>query len=143
MVRTQRKRFLAVAKTFRSGKRLTKEQTEYLAERFEEIGAGADANEIFGLTYGKGRSKADEVRRENLRLIFSWVITAIQPEPEGFGWSLTKALTEAAALSSSKNCPFKPIEYNSLRRAWYSQKYKYLKSLYIYSTDQDSPFDYK
>ncbi|MFP6825199.1 MAG: hypothetical protein VB977_03730 [Pseudohongiellaceae bacterium] len=94
MVRTQRKRFQALAKQLNSGKPLTKKQITYLTIKFEELGEdGADANKVLGLSYMRGRSKQDEIRRENLRFIFSWVMGVMDKEL-GHGYNTTKALQE-------------------------------------------------
>ena len=58
-VRTQRKRFLALAEQLNSGKPLTKEQITYLAIKFEELGREeADANQVLGLSYTQGEGAA-------------------------------------------------------------------------------------
>jgi len=139
---TQRNRLLALADQLRSGNKLTPQQCEHLAACFEAMGRGEDGNSVFGLSYGQGRSEADENRRKNLRLIFSWIAGAIDPQGEG-SWTLTKALDEAAKLSLKKGTPFKPISRSALERAWYSPKYRYLKDVTFSSTDLHSPIDYR
>ena len=137
----QRKRFLALADQLRAGKALTPEQAEYLAVRFEAMGRGEDGNSVFGLSYGQGRSESDENRRTNLRLMFSWIAGAIDPEGGG-SWTLKKALDEAAKLSQKQGTPFKPISRTALERAWYTPKYQYLKAVTFSSTDLHSPIEY-
>ena len=139
---TQRNRLLALADQLRSGSSLTPQQSEYLAACFEAMGCGEDGNSVFGLSYGQGRSESDENRRKNLRLIFSWIASAIDPESED-SWTLTKALDEAAKLSQKKGTPFKPMSRNALERAWYTPKYQYLKGVTFSSTDLHSPIDYR
>ena len=143
MVRTQRKQFQALAKQLNSGKPLTKKQITYLTIKFEELGEdGADANKILGLSYTQGRGEQDEVRRENLRFIFSWVMGAMDKE-SGLGYNTTKALQEAAKLSNKRGGPFKPLTYNSLRRAWYDKKYQHFKINLLNALYEDSPLKYK
>lgn len=142
-VRTQRKRFLALAEQLNSGKPLTKEQITYLAIKFEELGREeADANQVLGLSYTQGRGQQDEVRRENLRFIFSWVMGAMDKE-SGLGYNTTKALQEAAKLSNKRGGSFKPLTYNSLRRAWYDKKYQHFKINSLNALQEDSPLKYK
>jgi len=142
-VRTQRKRFLSLAEQLNSGKTLTKKQIAYLTIKFEELGEdGADANKILGLSYTQGRGEQDEVRRENLRFIFSWVMGAMDKE-SGLGYNTTKALQEAAKLSNKRGGPFKPLAYNSLRRAWYDKKYQHFKINLLNALYEDSPLKYK
>ena len=138
---TQRKRLLALADQLRAGKGLTPEQTDYLAVCFEALGRGEDGNSVFGLSYGQGRSESDENRRTNLRLIFSWIAGAIDPEG-GDSWTLKKAFDDAAKLSQEPGTPFKAISRGALERAWYTPKYQYLKAVTFSSTDLHSPIDY-
>ncbi len=140
--RTQQKRFLALSNQLESGGELTQEQLNYLAKCFYAIGNGEDSNSVFGLSYDHGRSESDEKRRENLRLIFSWILVAIDNE-SGHGWTLKKALDEVASISVTKGSPFKPMSRNSIERAWYNKKYDYLKDQTFSATDIDSPVAYR
>ena len=149
MVRNQRKRMSIVAKQLRSGTNLDQKQRAWIAKRFEDIGEGADANDVFGLTYDAGQSEVDEKRRENLRLIFSWILAAItldttipvnQRKNCKPVLKIGEALKEASELSKERGGLFKPIELSTLRAAWYNKKYDYLKSLVIRPLDPDSPF---
>ncbi len=142
--RTQKKRLLALADQLEAGSDLTPEQRAYLVACFRAMGHGEDGNSAFGLSYTPGRSKSDEERRENLRLIFSWIMTAISPESEyGLGYSLTEAIDKAYELSQQAGTPFKPMERDSIASAWDKEKYKYLKSLEFRSTDLHSPMAYE
>ena len=136
--RTQKKRFLTLCDQLESGKELTRRQRDYLASCFYAIGNGEDSNSVFGLSYVQGRSKTDEKRRENLRLMFSWIAAAIDPEL-GHGWTLKKALDEAAALCATKGSPFNARSREAIERAWYNKKYRYLKAPIFCATDLDSP----
>ena len=142
-VKTQRKRFLALSKNLKSGRDLTKAEKDYLADCFKNIGLGLDANQALGLKYSKGQSITDEDRRINLKFIFSYVSALIEKEPEGFGLSVADALGKASSYSKIPGCPFKAIEYESLRRAWYNKKYAHLKGNSLHPLDIDSPLDYK
>ena len=97
---TQRKRLLALADQLRAGKGLTPEQTGYLAVCFEALGRGEDGNSVFGLSYGQG-GESDENRRTNLRLIFSWIAGAIDPEG-GDSWKLEKRLMMPRSFPKSR-----------------------------------------
>jgi hypothetical protein len=142
-VRTQRKRFLALAEQLNSGKPLTKKQITYLTIKFEELGEdGADANKVLGLSYMRGRSKQDEIRRENLRFIFSWVM-GVMDKGLGHGYNTTKALQEAVKFSNKRGYPFKPLTYNSLRRAWYDERYQHFKINLLSALQEDSPLKFK
>jgi hypothetical protein len=140
--RTQKKRFLALADQLKSGKELTPSQRDYLVSRFSAIGHGEDGNSVFGLSYTQGRSESDEKRRENLRLIFSWISAAIDQE-FGHGWTLKKAIDEAAALSATIGSTFRAKTRDAIERAWYSKKYQYLKEPILRATDLDSPIGYQ
>ena len=140
--RTQQKRFLALSDQLESGGELTQEQLNYLARCFYAIGNGEDSNSVFGLSYNQGRSEADEKRRENLRLMFSWISAAIDQE-FGHGWTLRKAIDEAAALSVTKGSPFRAKTRDAIERAWYNKKYQYLKVPILRATDLDSPIGYQ
>ncbi len=148
MVRTSRKRFRALAAQLRSGKDLSIEQTKWLSIAFEEIANGVDANVVLGVIYLQGRKKADEVRREKLGLLFSWIMVAIEPSPYDSETGvkkplrITAALNMASDLSKERGSLFHPISFNSLRRAWYhpQKKYDYLKRICIHPLDIDSPF---
>ena len=142
-IKTQRKRFLAISRTLESGKYLTKAQRVYLGDCFRNIGLGVDANQALGLKYPKGQSSSDEDRRINLKFIFSWVSAAIEKEPDGLGHTVTEALKNASELGGKPTVPWKPIKYESLRRAWYSKKYDHLKGNSLNPLDINSPLDYQ
>ena len=140
--RTQKKRFLALSDQLKSGTELTPSQRDYLASRFYAIGHGEDSNSVFGLSYTQGRSESDEKRRENLRLMFSWITTATDKKL-GHGWTLKKAIDEAAALSATKGSLFNAKTRDAIERAWYNKKYQYLKTPIFRATDVDSPIAYR
>ena len=140
--KTQKKRLLALADQLKSGKGLTSEQTDYLAACFEAMGHGEDGNSVFGLSYNQGRSESDEKRRENLRLIFWWIVNAMDSE-YGHGYTLKQALDEVAQLTQIKGVPFKPMDRASIESAWYKKKYRYLKQAVLRSTDLHSPIGYR
>jgi hypothetical protein len=97
---------------------------------------------FYKLSYTQGRRQQDEIRRENLRLIFSWIMVAMDKEL-GHGYNTTKALQEAAKLSNKRGGTFKPLTYNSLRRAWYDKKYQHFKINSLNALQEDSPLKYK
>jgi len=140
MVRTQKKRMLALAEKLESGENLSDEEKTYFAKTLKAIGNGEDANVALCVKYDQGRSESDEARRENLRLIFAWIMVAMRPEPLGLGLKITAALTQAAKLSQERGSVFKPIEYKSLSDAWYDLKNVHLKKATISPYDVDSPF---
>jgi hypothetical protein len=162
-VRTQRKRFLAAADFLRSTKKLTRNQRLYLALAFERIGHGMSADEAFGLKYTVGRSKVNEVAREELALIFHWVRGSIEPLPGGGpGLTVSQALDAVFEISNfgiwvdpltgvthkyidkhgAVRSPFRPYSRESLSKAWYDSKNQYLKRLDVGPLDQDSPYDF-
>ena len=139
--RTQSKRLLALADQLEVGNDLTPEQRAYLVACFRAMGRGEDGNSVFGLSYTKGRSESDEKRRENLRLMFSWIAGAIDPAG-GSPWTLKEALDRAAEISNTKGSPFRPMTRRALERAWYNPKYRYLRALVFSNTDLHSPLKY-
>ena len=66
----------------------------------------------------------------------------MNPDPEyGLGYSRTEAIDKAYELSQQAGTPFKPMERDSIEKAWDKDKYKYLKNEF-HSTDINSPMAY-
>ena len=155
MVKDQRRRFLKLADQLRQNNpALSDEQRNYLADRFEEIAYGANANDIFGLSFWQGRSRLEEHSKHNFVRIFHWIEGAI--DADGHALTITQALEAASCLSNNlawknpknpkmilKPGPtglFKPISFEMLRKAWYDPQNKHLKRQQINESDDVFPY---
>lgn len=170
--RNQRKRFLALADQLRNDSSpLNKDQLAYLADSFEQIGLGADANNVLGLVYGPGRSEKDEIALEDRSLILHWMTCAMLPEnvldefgepAGGLGLTLEQAVDGALAIADGEwinpktkekhsykdangeiKSPFKKYSYDTLMRLWREGANKHMRVLMQSSTAKNSPYPYK
>jgi hypothetical protein len=170
--RNQRKRFQALADQLRDVSRpLNKAQLLYLADVFERIGLGEDANDVLGLVYGPGRSEKDEIALEDRSLILHWMTCAMLPENTldefgelvgGLGLTLDQAVDGVLAIADGEwvnpktkeknsykdangkiNSPFKKYSYDTLMRLWREGSNKHMRTLVQSSTAKNSPYRYK
>lgn len=168
----QRKRFLAAADQIRNGSPLTDEQLEYLANVFEQIGHGSDANQVMGLTYSPGQRKVDEEALQERSFLFHWMRCAQVPagllDEQGCdvgGLGLTLEQTVNAVLdindigewtnpvSGEKHIfkdaagnirsPFPKYTYDTLHAYWRTGKYKHMKELIASALTPNSPYPYE
>ena len=141
MAKAEMKYYGRIANAIKNGEPLQEEIFDDLVRALEEIAAGASADEALNLKNKRGHSKKDEEHRENLTRIFHW-ITSVIDKDEGHGLNQSQAISAASSLSYNKDWThpktnevfsinvkgyFKPITYESLRKAWYSPKYAHLK----------------
>ena len=154
MAKAERKYYGRIAKALRHGEPLHEEIRDDLVRAFEEIAAGASADEAFNLKNTRGHSERDERHKENLTRIFHWVLSAIDKD-EGHGLNQSQALLAASSLSRDEDWThpktkqvfpatvkgyFKPITYESLRKAWYDPRFAHLKRHIVSDSDWDSLF---
>lgn len=168
----QRKRYLAAADQIRDGKPLTEDQLAYLADVFQKIGHGADANEVMGLTYGPGQRAKDEKSLQQRFFVLHWMRWAQVPEnildDEGFdigGLGLTLEQTIDAVLAigcdgewinpktgerfvykddaGNVQSPFPKFTYDTLHAMWRRGQNKHMKELFASVLTPNSPYSYE
>ena len=143
-VRTQRKRLLALADSIEAGRDLSEQENQCLVIGLRCLGKGSDANRAFGVAYDRGKGKIKEEKREGYRLMFSWILAAIDKSEYGLGLSVTEALHAAAEIAQrNQSGNFPDVSYETLRRAWYRKEYQYLKHITFTPLDKDSPIEYR
>jgi hypothetical protein len=160
-IRTQKKRFDSLAKQLRNNTPMTDEQRLYLADSFAQIAQGADANEVFGIKYSKGKSDTKDRAKENHFRIIHWITAAILSEEEGgLGLNITQAIEAVSALmdggwinpitkekyvykdeAGRPQSPFGCIyTTKNIKKIWDSRKNKHMKVVVTTSTAKDSPY---
>lgn len=168
----QRKRFLAAADQIRDGNPLTEEQLNYLANVFEQLGHGADANKVMGLAHGHGQRQADEEALQERSFLFHWMRWAQVPtgllDEDGYdlgGLGLTLEQTVNAVLdindigewtnpntgeqfifkdsAGNIRSPFPKYSYDTLHAYWRKGKYKHMKELFASPLTPNSPYPYE
>jgi len=131
------KRIKSFAEQLKNKQPLTAEQYQYLANVFERIGNGEDANHVLGINYKRGSSEKDAEARQQISLAMHWIASAIQPETnEGLGYTLDKAFEEAEKY-------FRDFSYEMLKKHWYALDKKHMQNPSRGAFDPDSPYDYK
>lgn len=170
--RNQRKRFLAIAEQIRNGSPpINKDLLAYIAEAFERIGQGEDANSVLGLKYGRGQKKEDEISLEQRSLILHWMTCAMRPENDldefgnpagGLGLTLEQAIDAVISISegswtnpkTKEKCtyfdvngklksPFNNYTYETLSRLWRESANKHMRTLTQSGTAKNSPYPHK
>lgn len=168
----QRKRCLAVADQIRDGQPLTEDQLSYLANVFEQIGHGADANHAMGLSYGPGQKAKDEKALQQRFFVLHWMGWAQVPEnildKEGYdigGLGLTLEQTIDAVLAiggdgewtnpktgekfvykdeaGNVRSPFPKYTYDTLHALWRRGENKHMKELFASALTPNSPYPYE
>lgn len=160
-VTTQQKRFATLAKQLKNNIPLNSKQRQYLAECFEKLSVGADANLALGLSRAKGESLTKELSRQRQALILHWVSNAILPTNEaGLGLLVEEAIDAVVAMMNGQwtnprtqeifhykdkygrtQSPFGCIyTRKTIQKLWDSKQKKYLKSINQTSTSEDSPY---
>jgi len=163
-VRTQRKRYGALARQIRNKNTpLTEEQLNYLANAFEKIEMGCDANFALGLAYMAGHKEADDIALEDNRLILHWMTCAMTLENDGgLGLSLEQAIEAVVALSEGEwinpntkehhiykdrdgknQGRFKKHTYEYIEKMWYLRANKPYKTTEVSQYDLGSPYPIK
>ena len=163
-VLTQRKRFLALSDQIRDGKvPLTNEQINYLADAFEKIGLGCNADFALGLSYSAGKSKSKDKALEERRFVLHWMTCAMQSEEEGgYALNIDEAIQAVIQLADgdwtiprtnerlickdangNKRGIFKKYSDDYLRNMWYDSKNKPFKTVHVAALDMGSPYEYK
>lgn len=170
--RSQRKRFQALADQLRDGSTpLNKDQLVYLVDTFERIGLGEDANSVFGLVYGPGRSEDKEIALEQRSLILHWMTCAMLSETAldefgqpsgGLGLTLEQAVDAVLSIADGEwvnpktkerysyidsngdlKSPFKKYSYDTLMRLWREGANKHMRTVTQSSLAKNSPYRYK
>jgi len=140
----QRTRFKALANQLKKGKRLTRDQIEYLASRFERIGDGESADAVFHLKRSAGKKVEDEQHRRTMSLVFLQIAHLMDPPPLGNGFSLMNALEAVVPLARGlfgvENSEKYSVEY--LYKLWYDPSYAHMRTTLRTPFDRDSPFSF-
>jgi hypothetical protein len=163
-VRTQKKRFGALATQIREGNiPLSKAQLDYLADAFEKISEGCSADIALGLSYTAGHSENKEIAIEDRAHVIHWMSCAMQsPSEGGQGLNLDQAIIAVMQLSEGdwinpingerftyKDINGNPIKifktytYDTLQKMWYDSKNKRFKTLYLSPFEVGSPYRLK
>jgi hypothetical protein len=170
--RNQRKRFQALADQLRNNSSpLNEDQLDYLANAFERIGLGEDANTVLGLAYGPGRSEDKEISLEQRSLILHWMTCAMLSDTDldesgqlvgGLGLTLEQAVDAVLAIADGEwinpktkekysyintngevKSPFKKYSYDTLMRLWREGANKHMRTVMQSSLAKNSPYPYK
>ena len=151
----QRRRLGQLADRIELNETLRVVDREYVVGTLRQLSEEADANEVFGLTNGKGEKTIDQIKRKNLAALFHWMMGAMEKLPHGYGLNATEAIFAASALSNNETyrCAkknlvlepgtpnlFKPVSPENLRKAWYKKDYQHLKKIEIDVGDRDFPY---
>ena len=162
-VRTQMKRFGALAIQIRERKELSNEQLDYLAEAFEKISQGCPAEIALALRHETGQSESKEVSVEERAVIIHWMYCAQQSIKEnGLGLDLDQAIVAVMHLSEGEWInpingkllsyrdkqgnlvpQFKKYTYETIKKAWYDRENKQFRTLDLSALVVDSPYGIK
>lgn len=147
-VRTQMKKFGALAIQIRERKELSNEQLDYLAEAFEKISQGCPAEIALALKHGTGQTFAKEIAIEERAVVLHWMHCAMQPiKNGGLGLDLDQAINAVMHLAEgdwinpkngkrytytkvdgSLDPQFKKYTYETIEKAWYARENKKFKN---------------
>lgn len=162
-IRTQRKRFAALADQLRDGVDLTTEQKDFFIAAFEKISIGFSSDEALGLKHTAGRSDSKEIAAENNRLILHWMACAMAPiQLGGLGLDLKQTIEAVIDLSvgqwtnpiTNKTYTYKDKygnmvgqfqshTYDTLEKMWSKAGKSGYRSTDISALDENSPYGYK
>ena len=140
-----RKRLKVFAQKLEMHSPLSDEEQGYLANVFDRISDGEDANEVLGVKFGKGNSLSDAKKRQALSFIIHWIESAIQPvdaEIPGLGYDVSQACNEAAPILRKMLGVEDSDKYDAeyIRQCYYKPAYAHMRSELRRALDQDSPF---
>lgn len=142
----QKKWFKKYSGYLRNGGELSAEVRDFLADVFDGLAMGEDANKVFGLGHRIGHSDYDDLKRQQLSLALHWVAGATQPKDEagtGLGLSVTDACKEASKLLAI-GFKYKGrkiiLDSEYLRQCWY--KKKLMQKTDRQTDDLDFPYDH-
>jgi hypothetical protein len=151
----KRRRLGQLGARLRDSKELSDDDQNFLADLFDGIAHGADANEILGLTRAPGDKELNEKKRANFARLFHFMLCAMRPAPEGYGLRKGEAIEAASSLSRNEEWVSKRLGFSlkppdpqcfdyttfaQLHRAWYSDQYADLKKLVFNESDFDFPY---
>jgi hypothetical protein len=162
-VRTQMKRFGALAIQIRDRKELSDVQLDYLAEVFEKISQGCPADIALALRHKTGQSESKEVSVEERAVIIHWMYCAQRSIKEnGLGLDLDQAIIAVMHLSEGKWInpingrllsysdkqgslvpQFKKYTYQTIEKAWYARENNRFKTLDLSALELGVPYDIK
>jgi len=162
-VRTQMKRFGALAIQIRERKELSDEQLDYLAEAFEKISQGCPSDIALALKRSAGQTLSKEIAAEERAVVIHWMYCAMRPiKEDGLGLNLDQATIAVMHLSEGdwinpKNGKrftytdkqgnlvpqFKKYTYGTIQKAWSDRKNKQFKTLDLSALVVDSPYGIK
>ena len=131
------KRIKAFTEQLKNKQPLTAEQYQYLANVFERIGNGEDANKVLGVKYDVGQNETKAEARQSISFALHWIANAILPTAdEGLGYTLDQAFAEAENH-------FPDLSYDMLRKYWYQPDKKHMQNPSRGTFDPDSPYGIK
>ena len=140
-----RKRLQAFADKMSMRKKLTIQEYDFLANLFERVANGEDANEVMGVKFGRGNSLSDAKKRQAISCIIHWIECAIQPtdtEIPGLGYSVSQACSEAVPMLRKMLGVDSSEKYDSeyIRQCYYKPEFAHMRSINRGAFDLDSPF---
>lgn len=105
---TNRENLRLIAKYLDAGKPLPPEVAAWLADALRQIAAGEDANKALEVKRSRGRPQAPPNPHKELKLkaAMSWIVAAMQPFPEGFGYSFDDAVAKIAGPVNKGGCGY-------------------------------------
>lgn len=131
-----RKHWIAFVHQLRAKEPLHPDQFEHLAQVFEEILNGVDANEALGLKYSRGNGPDKAIARQKISLVLHWIACATAPITEGgLGMPLSSAFETAS--EAFKHFGYEPEQ---IEKYWYAKDKVHMKESERGYNDQDSPY---
>lgn len=123
----------------------SEEQYAYLAEIFDRIAKGENANEVLGVAFTRGRSLKDAKHRQALSSVIQWiecVIVGPDSNEAGRGLTIKEACDEAAPmLRELLGIPgSEKYDAEYVRQCFYNPAYAHMRSPTRTHFEQDSPF---
>jgi len=140
-----RKNLAAFAQQMQSKKAPTGEQYQYLANAFQRISEGEDANVVLGVKFQKNQTKTSAAARQKLSAILHWIAGAITPvdgDRPGLGLTLEEAFVQATPLARKLFGVESSDKYDAsyIRKCWYAADKKHMQDPVRGHFDQDSPY---
>lgn len=140
-----RKRLQLFAKKMSTQSQLTNEEYEFLANVFDRIANGEDANEVLGVNFVRGHTLKNAKNRQAISFIIQWIECAIQPTTDdlpGLGYSVSEACNEAVPILRKMLGVEDSEKYDAeyIRQCYYKPEFAHMRSTNRGALDQDSPF---
>lgn len=124
---------------------LSDEERTYLANVFDRIADGEDANEVLGVKFGRGKSLSDARKRQAISFIIHWIECAIEPvdsEVPGLGYTVSEACIEAELIIKKMLGVEGSDKYDAeyIRQCYYNPAFAHMRSQNRGIFESDSPF---